>query len=271
MVLITLPIGNLEDITERAKKALVEIDVFFAEDTRVFKDLLNRLGISFANKKIDSFHDHSSHKVNHILGMIKNGIRVGVVSDAGSPIISDPAYPLIQSALEEGIAIKTRPGVSSVLVALELSGLPSNPFHFWGFLGRGETEKIKFFNQLKTIKGTHIFFESPHRIEDTVNIFFKVQSDGELVVARELTKKFEEVTRLTKESIKILSEILTVKGEFVLLYHQADGKSAKTADLDELKKEVTDYLEKGNTKKLAKILATILDCKTQDVYQQLLK
>lgn len=145
LTLVTLPIGNSGDITLRALEALKSGKTFYAEDTRVFKDLLGNLGISLQDKFIDSFHDQSVGKIDVIVSKIKNGESIYLVSDAGSPMVSDPAYPLLKRLLEEGIEIKTLPGVTAVITALELSGLPPHPFHFWGFLARGKGEKKDFF------------------------------------------------------------------------------------------------------------------------------
>ena len=136
LTLVTLPIGNINDITLRALEALKSGEIFYAEDTRVFKDLLRNLGIEYQHKFIDSFHDQSIGKIEQILKKIEEGNQVYLVSDAGSPAISDPAYPLIKELVQKNISISTLPGVTSVVTALELSGLPPHPFHFWGFIGR---------------------------------------------------------------------------------------------------------------------------------------
>lgn len=266
--LITLPIGNKNDITLRALAALKKFHSFYAEDTRVFKELLKELEIDFSNKEIDSFHDHSKEKIEKIIAKVKSGIEVAIVSDAGSPIISDPAYPLINEAIKNDIEIKTYPGVTSVITALELSGLPSNPFHFWGFIGRSDADRKNFFKELNSIRGTHIFFESPHRILDTVKIFFEVEESGELVVTRELTKTYETVARIKKDDLVNLEKIITNKGEFVVLFH-VDKNSVKKLD-DDLILEVENFInDGGNTKKLAKIFAKILDKDTKEIYSKL--
>ena len=128
LILVTLPIGNMGDITIRALDALKNEKTFYAEDTRVFKELLNNLGISYQDKFIDSFHDQSVGKLEVIISKIKSGEKVYLVSDAGSPMVSDPAYPLLKRLVEEDIKIKTLPGVTAVVAALELSALPPNPY-----------------------------------------------------------------------------------------------------------------------------------------------
>ena len=144
LTLVSLPIGNIKDITLRAIEALRSGDCFYAEDTRVFKKLLNSLEIEYSSKFIDSFHEHSEGKIKNITEKIQAGTRVYLVSDAGSPVISDPAFPLLKKMREEGIEIKTIPGVTSVVTALELSGLPPRPFHFWGFISRSKNERKDF-------------------------------------------------------------------------------------------------------------------------------
>ena len=268
LILVTLPIGNSGDITLRALDALKSGKTFYAEDTRVFKDLLNAQGISYSDKFIDSFHDQSVGKIEQILQKIKNGETVYLVSDAGSPMVSDPAYPLLKKLVEEGVTIKTLPGVTAVVTALELSALPPNPFHFWGFIGRGKSERRDFFKDLGTMSGTHIFFESPHRIFETIDAFFEVHPENTLVIARELTKTYESVYRLKKEDLPNVQSIITDKGEFVVLFHNSEVRSSALSD--EVMTLTKDYLENGgSTKKLAKIFSKILNSDTKSVYDQL--
>lgn len=267
LILVTLPIGNAKDITVRALEALRTGSHFYAEDTRVFKKLLETLEISAADKEIDSFHDHSEGKIPLILEKIKSGNDVYLVSDAGSPMISDPAFPIIRKVLEEKLELKTLPGVTSVVTALELAGLPPHPFHFWGFIARSVSEKKSFFQELASVKGTHIFFEAPHRIYETIEAFFDVQPDKELVVTKELTKTYETVARLTRRDLKNISSLIVDKGEFVVLFHVDENKISADAEVTEL---VRDYLEgRAGTKKLAKIFAKILGEDQKKIYDQL--
>ncbi len=266
--LITLPIGNLKDITLRALEALKSGTYFYAEDTRVFKKLLENLEVEHSGKFIDSFHDHSEGKIPLILDKIQAGHDIYLVSDAGSPMISDPAFPIIRKAIELGITIKTLPGVTSVVTALELSGLPPHPFHFWGFISRSKNERKSFFNDLAGINGTHIYFEAPHRIYESIEDFFECLPEGELVVTRELTKVYESVSRLKKEHLNTLKNLVNDKGEFVVLFHIEEKKSA---NFNELSSMVKDYLEgKPGTKKLAKIFAKILNDDQKKIYDQLI-
>jgi 16S rRNA (cytidine1402-2'-O)-methyltransferase len=269
LTLISLPIGNIKDITVRAIETLKLGDTFYAEDTRVFKKLLELLEIDYSSKFIDSFHEHSDGKIKNITEKIQSGINVYLVSDAGSPLISDPAYPLLKKMKEEGIEIKTIPGVTSVVTALELSGLPPLPFHFWGFISRSKNERKDFFLDLAVQNGTHIFFESPHRIFETIESFFLAIPDGELVVTKELTKVFESVYRINKSNLNDVNNIVIDKGEFVVLFHVENSKNAPINN-SEVLDMVKDYLAgKGGPKKLAKIFSKILGTDTKTIYDQL--
>lgn len=269
LTLVSLPIGNLGDITLRAIEALKSGQHFYAEDTRVFKKLLDALEIDYSSKFIDSFHEHSEGKIKNIVEKIKAGTTIYLVSDAGSPMISDPAYPLLKKLKEESIEIKTIPGVTSVVTALELSGLPPQPFHFWGFISRSKGERKDFFLELSQISGTHIFFESPHRIFETVDSFFLALPDGELIITRELTKVFESVYHITKENVSEVQNLVMDKGEFVALFHVENNKSAPMKNT-ELVEMVNDYLAgSAGPKKLAKIFSKITGSDTKTIYDQL--
>jgi 16S rRNA (cytidine1402-2'-O)-methyltransferase len=269
LILVTLPIGNNKDITLRALETLRSGEHFYAEDTRVFKSLLNSLEIDYSNKQIDSFHEHTEGKMDFITQKIKSGLTVYLVSDAGSPMISDPAFPLLKRMREEGIEIKTIPGVTSVVAALELSGLPPQPFHFWGFISRSKNERKDFFSELNKIPGTHIFFESPHRIKESIDSFFLAIPEGEIVVTKELTKTFESVYRLSKINVLEMKEKIIDKGEFVALFHVEQSKNSQV-NSGEIVDLVKDYLNGvGGTKKLAKIFSKILGSDTKTVYDQL--
>lgn len=269
LYLITLPIGNLKDLTYRAKEQLQNGEVIYAEDTRVFKSLLTDLGIEYKDKTIDSFHDHSKDKIQKIGAQVLSGIDVCIVSDAGSPVISDPAYPLLEWAKENLVEVESVPGVSSVLVALELSLFPSQPFTFWGFLSRTDGEKKESFKKAYLQGGTHIYFESPHRIHETLELLKKFFPDFEVCVARELTKKFQTVVRF--KAVDYEESLIQVRGEFVLVvYRKLDNKQNKSVLDDELVLMVEDYFEsKAGSKQLAKIFSKITGLPTSEIYHKL--
>lgn len=263
LILVTLPIGNLDDMTVRAKNSLENGKYFFAEDTRTFRSFLTLLGINSSGFQIFSFHDNQKiDRTKKILEILQNGDDAYVVSEAGSPIISDPAYPLIKFVLSQGFEIDTVPGVSSVLVALELSGLPPYPFTFWGFVPRDK--RTDFFKSLGS--GTHIFFESPLRSEKTLLEMTEIYPDSQFSVAREMTKKFQTVHRFLGSNFA--KEEITYKGEFVILLNIE--KNVKVGDYSKVSELCKEYLEgKGGNKLLSKIFSQILEEDSKKIYQVL--
>lgn len=265
IILINTPIGNLEDLTPRVLKALQGGVYFAVEDTRVFKDLLGHLGISFGEKKIYSWHDQSEEKSLDFLLTIAEENDLFLASEAGSPMISDPAYPLIKAAYERGINVDTYSGVSSVVVALELSGLPPIPFSFQGFLPREEEKKKQIFSTL--MKGTHVFFEAPTRIIDTLDLLAQVVPDVDVALCRELTKKFQQVLKFQAKDWHKFKPELVVKGEFVLCLYQKNEREVSRSGIGQLAQEI---LERGATPKLvSKLIGELTDKSPKEVYQLL--
>lgn len=199
LVLVTTPIGNLEDFSSRSIRYLREQNFFAVEDTRSFKSLLNKLDISLEGKEIHSFHDHTDEgKIEKILGVLESGRDVIVISEAGSPLISDPAYPLITQALAAGYEIDSIGSTSAVVCALELSGLHPTPFHFHGFLPREQGKRISYLEAQLNCPGTHIFFEGPSRVNQTVEDLVLVDPKGQFAIARELTKVFQSMPQRSR-------------------------------------------------------------------------
>lgn len=269
LILCGLPIGNAEDITVRALKCLTEARCLLAEDTRNFVQLLRHLEISTDLKDIDSFHDHSAAKLDSLVQKIHRGQDIVLVSDAGSPIISDPAYPLVRACLDAGIEIETIPGVSSVVVALELSGLPPHPFHFYGFLPREDQARKSVFEACQSVAGTHLFFESPHRMEKSLVALAQVAPECQVYIGRELTKTFQSSYRFLAQDWK--SAEVNFKGEFVMGINFPQLKPREDKVMQELKLLAIDYVEQGGgPKKLAKILGLVTEQNPKDVYRDLL-
>lgn len=265
IILLNTPIGNLGDITPRVQEALKLGGLFAVEDTRVFKELLNHLGISLAGKSVHSLHDQSGpEQVQKLLELAKSD-TLYVASDAGSPIVSDPAYPLVVGAIAEGFSIESYSGISSPIMALELSGLPPIPFHFHGFLPRESGKKIKVWEEMGP--GTHIYFEAPTRIEDTLNSLSQHCPDLKVAVVRELSKKFEQVLRFQASNWESVKGEMNFKGEFILLVHQDRGAEKSSGVLKSMAQEI---LAKGASPKLlAKLLGEVLDRPTKDIYSEL--
>ncbi len=262
IILLNTPIGNLGDLTPRVLEALKSGMTFAVEDTRVFKELLNHLGISLHGKHIVSFHDQSKPEEIDRLIRLSQGGDLYLASDAGSPIISDPAYPIVSRARELGIKVESYSGVSSPIMALELSGLPPIPFHFQGFLPRDKGPKEKVFRNLS--QGTHIFFEAPTRVEETLDLISSVDPNLKLAVVRELSKKFEDTLQFKSSDWVNFKDKMVYKGEFVLLVHKSESREVMNSELTEIAQEI---LAKGAIPKLiARLLGIILDRPTKDIY-----
>lgn len=270
LTLLTLPIGNLGDLTERGKTALESGNHFICEDTRTLKSLMQHLGIDYSQKFFYAFHDHSTEgEVKNLIKIISENSEVYLVSDAGNPLISDPGFPLVKKSLVSGIEIKTVPGVSSILVALELSGLPPFPFYFYGFYSQESSKQNELLNKIKSLKGTHLFFEGASRVEKTISECAQLFPEKSLVVARELTKKFETIYRFKGKEWESVKANFLVKGEFVILIHNEVEKVQTQNELIQLAEEI--LAEGARPKKLAKLLGQILDRPTKDIYQEILK
>lgn len=215
LYVVSTPIGNLEDITLRALRILKEVDLVAAEDTRRTGLLLKHYQI---DNQLSSYHDfNKERKALELIGLLKSGKSLALVSDAGTPGISDPGYLLIKLAIQEGIEVVPIPGVSAILAGLVVSGLPTDRFSFEGFLPPKSTKRKKKLESLITEQRTMIFYESPHRLNQTLAEIFNVFGDREIVVARELTKKFEEIKRGKVVEIKEYFLKKRVRGEIVIL------------------------------------------------------
>lgn len=270
LVLLTLPIGNMQDITGSVIEALKMGEYFASEDTRVFKETLQKLGISYQDKKIISYHDHRQGMEESLLRPLleEDNKDLLVVSDAGSPLLSDPAYPLVKKAIELGIEVKSFAGISSVTMALELSGLPPIPFHFHGFVPREKGKREDYFQKKFSSYGTHIYFEGVSRIEESLNSLCELYPDLDIAVARELTKSFESVYRFKASDLKSILPEIVMKGEFVILIHQPNETDIGLSS--EMIEQARSLIEEGiSTKTLSKLLATITGDRPKNVYQKL--
>lgn len=215
LYLVSTPIGNLEDITLRALKVLEGVDLLAAEDTRHTGILLKHYDL---HKSIISYHDfNKDRKALILIGQLKEGKSVAVISDAGTPGISDPGYLLVQMAIRENIRVVPVPGASAFLSVLVVSGLPTDKFVFEGFLSPKPGKRRKRLEELREEKRTIIFYESPHRLVKMIDDVAEILGQRKMVIGRELTKKFEEIIRGTPEEIKQSFGERKVKGELVVL------------------------------------------------------
>ena len=222
LYIVSTPIGNLEDITLRAVRILKEVDFIAAEDTRHTGLLLRHFGIQ---KPLTSyFEGNELKKKEWILSRLNQGDRIALVSDAGTPGISDPGFRLIQVAIENLIPIVPIPGPSAVITALSVSGLPTDAFLFKGFLPHKSKKRKDLLKQLEETKETLIFYESPHRLNETLKDILDILGDREIVLTRELTKIYEEILRGKVSEIQNQITKRKIKGEITLII---SGKTRK--------------------------------------------
>ena len=267
LFLVSTPIGNLSDMTPRAVKTLKSVVIIASEDTRRAVKLCNHFEIA---TPLMSYHEHNKHqKTQVILKRLSQGDDVALVSDAGMPLISDPGDKLVESALAAGFAVVPIPGVNAALTALIASGLAPQPYLFYGFLQRQKSKKKAELQSLSTTPATLIFYESPHRLKETLNSMLGIFGNRQVVVARELTKMFEEFLRGT--ILELLEYLTEVKGEVVLL---VEGSSAEP-EVDvwweglSLHEHVSRYIsEDVKTNVAIKQVATDLGLSRQEVYKE---
>lgn len=213
LYIVPTPIGNLEDMTFRAINVLKQVDIILAEDTRTSAPLLKHFGI---DKKVFAHHQHNEHKaVQEIIRLLKEGNQIALISDAGTPAISDPGFLLVRETIKEGLDVQCLPGATAFVPALVNSGLPNDRFCFEGFLPvkKGRQTRLK---SLAEEKRTMIFYESPHRILKTIDEFIQIFGpERQASISREISKMYEETVRGTLEEIKQHLESNPIKGEFV--------------------------------------------------------
>jgi len=221
LYVVATPIGNLEDITLRAVRILRECDFIACEDTRQTRKLLEHFGIA---KPTVSYHEHNeSERAGELMERLANGESAALVTDAGTPLISDPGYRLVRLAVAAGIAVVPIPGVSAPVAALSAAGLPTDAFRFCGFLPARSAQRRRVLEELQDETGTLIFYETPHRILESLEDVHAVLGARPVVVARELTKMHEEFLRGTAEEIHSqLAARPAVKGEITLLIGKGD-------------------------------------------------
>ena len=222
LYIVSTPIGNREDITLRALRILKEVDLIAAEDTRHTSLLLRHFGIQ--TPLTSYFEGNELKKKEFILSKLRQGNRIALVSDAGTPGISDPGFRLIQTAIENKIPVVPIPGPSAVITALSVSGLPTDAFLFKGFFPHKSKKKRDLLRQLEEVRETLIFYESPHRLSETLNDIFDILGDREMVLTRELTKIYEEVLRGKVSEIQTQMGERKLKGEITLVI---SGKTRK--------------------------------------------
>jgi 16S rRNA (cytidine1402-2'-O)-methyltransferase len=220
LYLVATPIGNLEDITHRALRTLRECDVVAAEDTRRTGQLLNYFGIS--RPILSYFKFNEAKRSEEIIGRLARGEKVALVTDAGTPGISDPGERVVRAAVTAGFRVESVPGPCALVAALTASGLSTEEFHFVGFLPVKSGQRRKQIEALRSVPGTLVFYESPYRIEKLLEELADIYPTARVVLARELTKKFEEYLRGTAAGLLEISRKRVLKGEFVVMVERGE-------------------------------------------------
>lgn len=265
------PIGNLEDMTYRTIRILNEVDLIAAEDTRHSIKLLNHFEIS---KPLTSYHEHNKDsKGGYLINKLLEGENIALISDAGMPGISDPGEDIIKQAIEHNIDIEVLPGATASITALVGSGLETAKFAFEGFLDRDKKVRRNQLEELKEERRTIIFYESPHRLKDTLKDMLKVLGNRRIAVNREITKKYQEIIREDIETVINIFNEKEVKGEFVLIVEGFKGEKTVQNSYEDLteREYVITLMENGMDKKDA-IKAVCKDRKLKKdvVYKQVL-
>lgn len=237
LYLVATPIGNLSDMTFRAVEILKSVDIIYAEDTRNSIVLLNHFGIK---TKLETYHEFNQEtKTETVINNLKDGLNVAIISDAGLPVISDPGFKIVQEARRLGIPCSTIPGASAGISALVASGIAPMPYTFYGFLDSKKTKRIKELDDLKYVNHTLIFYEAPHRIYETLADMLEVFGDRYVVLARELTKTFEEYI---SGSISDVLKEENIKGEIVLI---VEGFKERKEALDDPYQKIDELISLG--------------------------
>jgi 16S rRNA (cytidine1402-2'-O)-methyltransferase len=247
LILAATPLGNILDASPRLKETLEQADLIAAEDTRRAKRLFADLNLEIKAPVISLFEENEIEKIPDIIEKLKNGLKVVVISDAGTPAISDPGYRLVTKAIEENISITVIPGPSAVLSALVLSGLPTDRFSFEGFIARKGKERTEILNNLNTQSRTMVIFESPRRTLQTLQDIQEIVGDErKAAVVREISKTYEEVIRGSLKELVTWANSKEVLGEITLVIAGVENTGKKEVD-DQAIAEVKQLIAAGSS------------------------
>jgi 16S rRNA (cytidine1402-2'-O)-methyltransferase len=264
LYVVPTPIGNLEDITLRALRVLKEVDLIAAEDTRHSQHLLNHYGIKTA---LTSYHEHNEReKAALLVERIKNGANIALISDAGTPAISDPGFRLVVAAIDAGINVVPLPGASALATVLSASGLPTDRFIFEGFLPAKQSERKARLQAVVDATASLIFYEAPHRLQDTLREMLEVLGDRQIVVAREVSKIHEEFLRGTVSQVIAGMADREIKGEITIVVHGSSGEGRVSEA--QLRSEIETLLgAKTAVKEIAELLGERYQLPKREVYR----
>jgi 16S rRNA (cytidine1402-2'-O)-methyltransferase len=268
LYVVATPIGNLEDITLRALRVLKEVNRIAAEDTRHTQTLLNHYGIT---TPLTSYHEHNERsKVRSLIERLARGENIALVSDAGTPTISDPGYRLVGAAIREKLSVVPIPGASAALAVLSASGLPSDRFAFEGFLPATKQERKNKLQMLKGETRTMIFYEAPHRLKESLEDLLQIFGDREVSIGREMTKLHEEFLRGAVSAVLLQLAERDVKGELTLIVHGATVEFEIAEG--QLKAEIGRLIAAGNgAKEISELIGGRYGLAKREVYRRVLE
>jgi len=267
--LVATPIGNIGDMTFRAMEVLRKAELIACEDTRVTKKLFSLLGVDIKGKNFIAVHDHNEAEMaQKIIEEAKSGKIVAYMSDAGSPLISDPGYKLAKAAREQGVYLTTLPGACAAICALQLSGLPSNAFMFCGFIPNKEKARIDFLSKNKDVDATLIFYERADRLLKTLAAAKQIFANREIAVAREISKLYEECRNGTAEELVEYYTQTSPKGEIVLMVAPNTDNNKSNVDYSD---ELISEMRKTNLKTAVKNIVERFKLNRNDVYKKALE
>ena len=273
LYIVASPIGNLEDITLRALRVLKEVDLIAAEDTRHTQKLLVHYGIA---TPLTSYHQHNENaKSASLVQRLSSGCRIALISDAGTPIISDPGFRLVQGAIQAGIPVVPIPGPSALTAVLGASGLPTDRFAFEGFLPARKSQRRERLRELREEQRTLVFYEAPHRVKESLQDLLEVLGDRQMVLGREMTKVYEEFIRGSVSELAAQAKTKEWRGEMTLV---VEGKKDRDSDIDRererergLKTEIKKLRKEGmRVKEIAELLGERFSLPKREVYRLVL-
>jgi len=267
LYIVASPIGNLEDITLRALRILKEVDLIAAEDPRHTKKLLVHYGIATT---LTSYHQHNeSAKSASLVQRLSSGCRVALISDAGTPIVSDPGFRLVQGAIQAGIPVVPIPGPSALTAILSACGLPSERFVFEGFLSARKAERRERLRELREEQRTLVFYEAPHRVKESLQDLLEILGDRQMVLGREMTKVYEEFIRGSVSELAAQAKTKEWRGEMTLVVRGAIGDRVSKRDRDrDLRSEIKKLRKEGmRVKEIAELLGERFSLPKREVYR----
>ena len=270
LYMVSTPIGAARDITLRALDLLAGADVLAAEDTRTLRHLMELHGIALNGRRIVPYHEHNSARaLPRLLADLQAGKTVAYAAEAGTPLVSDPGFELTRAARDLGLPVYAAPGASAVLAALAVAGLPTDRFLFAGFPPAARTARLAFLRELVPVQATVVLYESPNRINQILDDLAETHGkDRQAALCRELTKRFEEVTRGTIAQIRESCAGRDMKGEFVLVLDRA---AVRAADAETVERALDRALDEMTVKDAAAAVADAFSLSRREVYQLALK